>query len=193
MSKIRLMPDGLRVPLAGFLSLAIVTTAAFAQTVPAGLGKCVAEKVDARRLECFDAEMARLAGQPVAPKPAAVAAAAPVVAVAVASAPASAPAAGPTAEEKFGARGDLAREINEQDPASEAQLEGLQASVTEISQRQYGALVVTLDNGQVWQQLTTSQSIRLKVGDTVTIKPGALGSFSLSGPLRGEIKVKRVK
>lgn len=188
---------GMCVPLAACLSLVLVTTAAIAQDVPAGFAKCVAEKIDSRRLACFDAEMARLAGQAVAPRPAAAATAAPVAVVAAATAAASVPApaaaSAPSAEEKFGARGELAREIEGKDPAHDAGNGELEATVTGIDRRPYGELVVTLDNGQVWQQLTMSQAIRLKVGETVTIKSGALGSYSLSGAQRGSIKVKRIK
>ncbi len=174
---------------AAFLAFALAVTAAMAQGAPPGLDRCVAEKVDASRLACFDAEMARLAGQGATSGPAAV------TAVAAASAPvvAPAPVAVPTAEEKFGARGELAREIEGTDPAHVAGVGALEATVTGIDRRTHGELVVTLDNGQVWQQLTVSQSIRLKLGDTVTVKPGALGSYSLSGPQRGSIKVKRIK
>lgn len=147
--------------------LALAVTAPRAQTVSPALGKCVAEKDDVRRLACFDTEMARLAKQPAATVP--------------------------SAEEKFGARGDLARDIEKKDPASEPRLVHLESTVTAIAQRPHGEMVVTLDNGQVWQQLTMAQSLRLRVGDKVTIKPGSLGSYSLVGPLRGAIKVKRLE
>lgn len=190
MGKMLSAGGGAGVGFAAFLAFALAVTAAMAQGVPSGLEKCVAEKVDARRLACFDAEMARLNGQGAHSGPVAAA-----TTMAAASSPvaASAPVAAPTAAEKFGARGDLAREIEGTDPAHGAGVGALEATVTGIDRRAHGELVVTLDNGQVWQQLTMSQSIRLKVGDPITVKPGALGSYSLSGPQRGSIKVKRIK
>jgi hypothetical protein len=52
--------------------------------------------------------------------------------------------------------------------------------------------VITLDNGQVWAQVPTGTRFSLRVGDTVTITPGALGSFLLrkdSGG--GSVRVRR--
>lgn len=132
------------------------------------LQKCVAEKDDARRLICFDAEMARLAALPP-------------------------PAPPPTPEEKFGARGDLKRDIEQPGKVAESTLEKLEGKVQSVATRPGGGLIVTLDNGQVWQQLATGESLQLKAGDSVTLKPGVLGSYSLVGARNRSIKVKRIK
>ena len=43
-----------------------------------------------------------------------------------------------------------------------------------------GAFVVTLQNGQVWHQVNAlGAKARLKVGERITITPGALGSYNL--------------
>ncbi len=158
-----------------FMVLVLGVPAALAQSVPPGLQQCVAEADDARRLACFDAEMARLASLPPAP------------AVAPA-APAAAPAATP--EQIFGARGELAREVR---PPAERALRQLDAHVAALARRAAGELVVTLDNGQVWRALSALDDPRLEVGDTVTIKPGSMGSYFLTGPKERAVKVKRVK
>lgn len=153
-----------------FLALLIIgIPAASAQAVSPGLKQCITEADDARRLACFDTEVARLAKTPLP-----VHAAAPV----------------PTPEEKFGAREEVAREAEKQ---AEPELTKLEAVTTAISTRPRGELVVTLDNGQVWEQVPSGEAFSLKVGDKVTIKSGLLGSFALVGPRGRSMKVKRVK
>lgn len=171
-----------------YLVLSVLgTSVALAQGVPPELQQCVAEADDARRLACFDAGMARLASARPAPAPAAGAAA---VAPAPASAPAPAPVAASTPEQVFGARGELAREVR---PPEERSLRQLDAHVAALARRTRGELVVTLDNGQVWQLLSPLDDPRLAVGEAVTIKPGSMGSYFLSGPAGRAAKAKRIK
>ncbi len=127
--------------------------------------QCAAERDDARRLACYDAEAARLGTLPPPPTP----------------------------EQKFGARGDLAQQQESGGRHAEPKLERLDATVTGIAARPDGALMITLDNGQVWHQIATGESFRLKVGDKVTVKPGALGSYSMASPYGRSAKVKRVR
>lgn len=127
--------------------------------------QCAAERDDARRLACYDAEAARLASTPPPPTP----------------------------EQKFGARGDLERGETQKARQEEPRLERLEATVSSITVRPDGALTITLDNGQVWHQIATGESFRLKAGDKVTVKPGVLGSFSMTSPYGRSAKVKRVK
>jgi hypothetical protein len=138
---------------------------------------CANEKDDARRLRCFDAVVADLRRAPAAP--AASVAATP-------SAPAVAPAATISREEKFGARGDLDKEKREE-------LKEITGKVTELGARPHGELVITLDNGQVWAERTANSKVKVKVGDTVKIESGALGSFTLIAPNGRSSKVARVR
>jgi hypothetical protein len=48
-----------------------------------------------------------------------------------------------------------------------------------VTQRPNGALVFALENGQLWKA-TEQQYLPVRVGDSVTIRAGALGSFWLS-------------
>ena len=98
----------------------------------------------------------------------------------------AAPAAAVAREDKFGARGDLDRERREE-------LKEITGTVTEVSARPHGELVVTLDNGQVWAERTANTKIKVKVGDTVKIESGALGSFVLIAPNGRSSKVSRVR
>ncbi|MGD9599421.1 MAG: hypothetical protein AB7G76_15750 [Steroidobacteraceae bacterium] len=133
--------------------------------LPEALAQCAAERDDTRRLACYDAEVARLAKQPPPP----------------------------TAEEKFGARGDLVREQERTAEPAEPRLTRLEATVTAIAARPGGELVITLDNGQVWHQLPTGERFRLEVGDKVVVKRGALGSYSMASPYGRAVKVRRTK
>ena len=171
-----------------------------ADALPSSLRACMKETDATRRLACFDRESAVLAGEntsvaqqadPAPPRPAAPAPSAPV-----ASAAATAGAAAATmqsATDKFGYKGNIAREdLDKQKEAEEASQ--LTAKVTAVSAPPNGGLVVTLDNGQVWQQKTADRALHIRVGDQVTIKRATLGSFLLtSDTVNGSMRVSRVK
>ena len=127
--------------------------------LPSGLLQCRSEADDARRLACFDREIARAA---------------------------------PSAEERFGYRGEVARESVDREKAAATALGRLQAKVTSLSAAPGGDWVATLDNGQVWAQVPTGTRFNLRVGDAVTITPGALGSFLLRKDSGGaSVRVRR--
>jgi hypothetical protein len=134
---------------------------------------CASEKDDARRLACFDAAVDRARTAPASP------------ATAVAAVPLS-------QEERFGLHGDLKREKAQEVPELQ-ELEQLQAEVTKVSTKPHGELVVTLENGQVWSEIQPNSGARVKAGERVTIKPGALGSFLLVPPNGRSTKVTRTR
>jgi hypothetical protein len=136
---------------------------------------CAAEPDDARRLACFDAAVRQARARPAVPAAAVAAPAAPVL----------------TKEEKFGLRGDLKQEKAKQAPEL-AELESLSGKVTKLAAKPHGELIVTLDNGQVWYEIKANSGIRVKVGDQVTVKSGALGSYTLIANGRST-KVTRVR
>jgi hypothetical protein len=154
-----------------------------AESPSEALFACANETEDARRLRCFDAVVADLRGAPAAPAAsvASTRSAPPAV-------PPSAPAPAPSAsrEDKFGARGDLDRDRREA-------LKQITGKVTEVSAKPHGELVVTLENGQVWAERTANSKIKVKVGDTVKIEAGALGSFVLIAPNGRSSKVARLR
>ena len=90
-----------------------------------------------------------------------------------------------SAEDKFGYRGNIARAEHDKKEAAEREFEQLTAKVAELSTLPHGELQLTLDNGQVWQQKPGDRSMRVKVGDEVTIKRGSLGSFLLTSHGQG--------
>ena len=179
----------------GFLGCATA-----ADVLPPSLHACMKETDATRRLACFDHESAVLAGEsaPIAKQadPAPVRPAAPAPTAPVASAAATAGAVAATtqsATDKFGYKGSIAREeIDKKKEAEEASQ--LTSRVTAVSTVPNGGLLVTLDNGQVWQQKTADRPLHIKVGDQVTIKRATLGSFLLtSDTVNGSMRVSRVK
>ena len=71
--------------------------------------------------------------------------------------------------------------------------EALSAKVTKVDPRGNGRLVLTLDNGQVWEQLEDADSL-LEVGDGVTITHGVLGALWMNDTTRHRrTRVKRVE
>jgi hypothetical protein len=158
--------------------LAIALAQAAASTSDALLG-CANETEDARRLRCFDAAVADLRRERAASVAATPSALPPAALPPTPASPVS-------REDKFGARGDLDREKREE-------LTEITGKVTQVGAKPYGELVITLDNGQVWAERSASSKVRVKVGDTVKIESGALGSFTLIAPNGRSSKVARVR
>ena len=80
-------------------------------------------------------------------------------------------------EEVFGLSDDKLRQTYGE-AAGRQGLNELSATVTEIKAAGYGRIFVWLDNGQVWRQKTSS-ALKIKVGDRIVIKKGALGAFNM--------------
>jgi hypothetical protein len=132
---------------------------------------------DAQRLACYDAAF----GKPVRPG-AAPQAPATVQAPAAVQAPARAPVA-PAPGARI-APPPPAAPPAEQAPSS---LTAAIASVRRISDERF---VVTLDNGQVWEQLERDRAAEVKVGDRVTVRKAMLGSFVLVTANKIQTKVR---
>lgn len=164
-----------------------------AEEVPASIRQCATVVEDERRLTCFDEAMKHLdllvaAGTAesttVPATTAAVGTAAAAGTVAAVDAPTLTP------EQKFGATGELKQK---QDPRpAEPTLEQLTANIKDVRQTSAGHYVVTLDNGQVWRQVTPAPMM-MKAGEPVTIKPRALGSFWMVDASGRGSRVKRIQ
>ena len=164
--------------------------AGVAQDLPDRLRACASEKDDTRRLACYDAEVARLGKRPAAPAGPSTPATASVQAGMDSS---EAPGAGRTdvpaavsPEDAFGKRGDLRKD-------TVAEAGEITSSVVSFSRGADQRFVVTLQNGQVWREVTPNSAVRLQQGDTVRIERGSLGSFVLVGPAKRSSKVKRIR
>jgi hypothetical protein len=180
------------------VGVSVVGCATAADALPPSLRVCMKEADATRRLACFDRESAALAGESAtvakqaAPAPAAPAAKAPVASAAATAGAAAATTQ--TATDKFGYKGNIAREDLDKQKAKEEESGALTAKVSAVSALPNGGLVVTLDNGQVWQQKTADRGMHIKAGDQVTIKHAMMGSFLLtSDTVNGSMRVSRVK
>jgi hypothetical protein len=145
-----------------------------AQSVPASLLTCATEVDDARRLACYDRDMAReLAHQVSQPQ--------------TGSPP-------PNPEAEFGLTARVRRKPVEE-PASErpAMLRKLVAAVAKVSSNAAGRAVFELANGQVWEQTQDVAGFYLNSSDSVTITAGALKSYWASVDSRPPVRVRRVR
>ena len=161
------------------MTASVLSTAmlAAAGELQASLRACVAEQDPVKRLACYDREVAR-AGTPAAVDGAAATAGA---------------AKQMTAEERFGYRGVVAKGDIEQTRKSNSGLDELQSTVTALTKRPFGELIVTLANGQVWAQKLLDENFSLAVGDTVAVKPAALSSYLLISPAGRSTRVSRLR
>jgi hypothetical protein len=183
-----------------------LTSVVHAQSLQSDLRACRAETDDARRLRCYDRAATALDKNATSQVPAAPSStatpssgtaattplstpqlpvAAPSTAPATSSAAASAPANSEVAE--FG--------VSEGPIAAKRQatsLKQITAVVAAVSTRPRGEILMTLDNGQVWLQNEAVAYFPLKVGDTVQIHAGAVGSYVLLAPSKRVTKVTRL-
>ena len=179
-------------PLAG-LAFASLLTAGAVQAQTLDFGSCVRIEDLSARLACYD----RAAGRAPAAAPAATQAApapapasAPRAAAATATVPVppapsprmpADPVAGFGAQSVPGNRDDALTAAKVQKREEQAALpKEIQARVTAVQRRPRGEHVLTLDNGQVWEQTEYRAEPRYSAGDTVVIRRGLLGSFLLT-------------
>lgn len=151
---------------------------------------CAAMADDRERLACYDGIYRAPAGPVAAAAGSGKSAAAPAATTAVAPA-AVVPAAAAPADD-FGLT-EAAKRARDPERAKEEMSESLTATVATVARRPAGELIVTLDNGQVWTQVDVDQRARVAVGDTVTIKRGALSSYLLVTKSRYATRVRRAK
>lgn len=185
------------------LLLAIVSSLAFsvqAETVTQALEKCRGVDNSLQRLVCYD-RVAKNVNQyaggqesiSAVPRPQLAPANAPEATMP--PLPAKPPvASAPPAKPKVDTQGqqDIAfgmeqKRVREQKEAS------MTATVTTLSSNVRGNLIVTFDNGTVWQQ-SDDTDLNLKEGQKVTVERGMFGAFyaKVEG-MKRKMKVKRIK
>jgi hypothetical protein len=153
----------MRPPLPILVAL-LASSVATAQT-PADIARCTAIDSDAERLACYDKLFVRSADQPQEQTKAPATVAAAEAAAASASA----------GLDDFGLDG---RKPAEQVTTPKGSDE-MQARIARLDTQPRGEYVLTLDNGQVWQQQEYDWHLAFKVGDEVIIKRGVLKSYRL--------------
>ena len=142
---------------------------------------CRALTADAERLACFDRESGTLAVLPASsaalPAPAAARPAEPVL----------------SPEQKFGLDTQQRAARNEAQGQPSGEADTVAAKLTDLHVGADGRYVFTLDNKQVWRQLSPSGDLLLKPGDSIKISRGAIGSFWLAAPSKRGCKVSRLR
>jgi hypothetical protein len=173
-----------------FYATCIATSVAFAGPPPQS---CTTIADDIHRLACYDSAFKYSPPAPAAGSSgtAAPIASPPVATAAAAHAAANSAVASPAVLERTDDFG-LSQQA-QRDRAGVVAVESISAGVTRVDRNAADRLVVTLDNGQVWQQSETSSQVRVRPGDTVTIKRAALGSFMLVTAKNGSTRAKRIK
>ena len=171
-------------------------------TPPAALAACSGIADSAARLACYD----KLAGRGAAPAVPARSAPAPQpagapAAVAAAAAPKSTTTPGSTAP-----AAEVPAPATPVAPAPSAQSFGLysaehpkapavsptlESRVVALGRNAGGRMTVTLDGGAVWEMLDDGDPL-LAVGDAVTVKRAALGSYLMSTPTKRTHRVERL-
>ena len=135
-------------------------------TPPAGASSCTALRNDRERLACYDRAMSYHPGSQDN----------------VQAVP----------ESVFGANGQMTRPDTTTQPAQREEIASITAHVKALRKSAEGALVIELDNGQVWLQ-TQGGELLLSVNDPVTITRAAMSSFRISTPRQRTARVKRVQ
>lgn len=169
-----------RIGLVWLATLAVATAAATVPSPSEALARCAVIDAPDARLSCYDALAGRQAQRSAAVT--APSAAAPARPTAAAT---PAPAAARSSDPRDFGLTALQRKIEPSGPAAiEVRIVGLNAD-------RLGNAVVTLDNGQVWS--VHDNDARLEVGEQVTIKRAALGSFLMTTPERHAYHVRRTR
>jgi hypothetical protein len=182
----------------------LLCTAAYPASEPlTPLLACRTVADPAARLACFDRESARLLPAPAAtattPAPALVSAPAPVSTPAPAPAPAatatsaaSAAIPAPNAKENFGLSEGAVAKKEVDAGARPKELSSIDAHIVAVSVAGAGLTTFTLDNGQVWRQLSAEGDLLAKPGDPVTVSRGVFRSYWLQTKSGRGCKVTRI-
>jgi hypothetical protein len=94
--------------------------------------------------------------------------------------------------ERFGfTEKELARNTGQS--ATSGAPESVTAAIKSLDRRYDGKFVVTLDNAQVWAQSEFNSQADVEIGDSVTVRRAAFGSYLLVTKAGIGTRVKRVK
>ena len=86
-------------------------------------------------------------------------------------------------------------QLRERDPArmSVVAPDRIEALIARLSVRPTGERVVTLDSGQVWLLTEVTMKGPVSIGDRVTVREAALGSFMLVTPKNVALRARRIQ
>ncbi len=165
-------------------------TAASAATDPAGARECAGIEADVQRLACYDRAFGRT---PISTETMGAGDTSDKAAGAAAAAPSpSGVDQARRREDDFGLS-DQEKRARAEDRAEPKPLDSISATVKSVSRRPTGEQLFYLDDGQVWMEVEAYARTRVKAGEVVTIRRGALGSYMLVTTSRVATHVRRLK
>jgi hypothetical protein len=145
------------------VGIALIGISGFLSAADTATHPCAEVRDDAQRLACYDQAFGKHAN-PDAAKP----------------------------EGQFGfTEQEVARNTGQS--AEPATPTSVTATVKSLDHRRDGKFVVTLDNAQVWSQSEFNSQADVEIGDTITVRRGALGSYLLVTKAGIGTRVRRVK
>jgi hypothetical protein len=153
------------------------------QVPQSALRACAGIVADPERLACYDRLMRPASANP-APAPAAAAVAPPAVAPPAVAPPSAAPDAAPPPKESFGM-------YAAEHPKAPVVAAALESAVVALGKSPSGRMTVQFEGGALWE-LEEADPL-LAVGDVVTIKRAALGSYLMYTPTRRTHRVRRLR
>lgn len=149
------------------LAVGCVATATLAQASEDPLEVCYREADATVRVACFDREMQRRH--------------------------AAAATTQKRAQDNVGLEGpQLQRKLKAEGVAVEP-VKPIVATITRLLPRSDNEYAFELDNGQTWEQAESKSDLYVKPHDSVTIKPGVLGSFYMTTSRSQRIRVHRIR
>jgi hypothetical protein len=173
----------------------LASSACFAQAA----SDCSSVADDKSRLKCYDEQANRQnqkAATPAAPAPSAARSPAPAASAAHAPSPQPAPASTKpaAAASEFGLDPDVVRKQREAaNPDGPKEPEQLVARVKTVATKAHGELRITLEDGQVWDEIVHTDTLPPEAGETIAIRRGVMGSYLLGRAKGPAFRVKRIQ
>lgn len=165
------------------LMLAILPTLVLGQSTQDPMEVCYQKPDGAVRLECFNQEMQR---RHAAGHQAAAVVAAPTVSSPMAS-------ARKPVDDTVGLQGAQLHKKQREEGLAQEPVKPVSATIARLQPGPYSGYTFELDNGQSWEQAEAMPNLNVKVGDSVNIKAGVLGSFFLSTAKSQRVRVHRIR
>jgi hypothetical protein len=135
--------------------------------VPDHILACVSLRRDPERLACFDKAVLDLQKGTDTPAP--------------------------SAENMFGATGDIANSSGVNREVQREELKQISAVVASLRRQDDGMILIGLDNGQSWRQQDKDVTLTIDVGDTVKVLRASLGTFRIADKRGRSARFKRVR
>ena len=147
--------------------LLVLPAMAAEQALPESIKACARLGRDTERLACYDRAVSDLhAGKPEG-------------------------AASP--ENMFGASPSITPAPSPAEEVKRDELKQISAKVVSLKQLDDGALLLTLENDQVWRQQDADARLTVQSGDSVTISRASLGTFRITDTRGRSARFRRVR